>query len=469
MTAEALELLRSVSLFAELDEDDLATLCEGSGEVTVAAGENLFDEGDYGDEAYVVMDGVIEITKRSANREILVAVRNRGDVIGEMAPLESTLLAPAPRSASVRARTDSRLLVIQKESLDEVLDNSPKGSRSMFGVLLRRWRETESLVRHSDRMAQLGTLSAGLAHEINNPASAVKRAAEDLPGAVEAYAAARERLGRSGVPETVAKLLDRLAAGDKPAPPPGSPIARSDAESAVEEWLEAHGVSDAWEHASTLVAAGVDAGVLDGLAVSGDELSDAVTLITTAAAAQDLIHVVGEGATRVSSLVKSMKDYSYLDRAPVQDVEVTKGLDDTLLILRSKLKDIEVVTDYADDIPDIPAHGSELNQVWTNLIDNAIDAMSESGGTKLVIRAAREGDMVVVEISDNGGGIPPDVQPRIFDAFFTTKPPGKGTGQGLGITFSIVTQSHGGNVFVKETGPEGTTFRVELPVAGPPE
>ena len=242
MTAEALELLRSVSLFAELDEADLETLCEGSGEVALPAGERLFDEGDYGDEAYVVMDGVIEITKRSANREILVAVRNRGDVIGEMAPLESTLLAPAPRSATVRARTDSRLLVIQKESLDEVLDNSPKGSRSMFGVLLRRWRETESLVRHSDRMAQLGTLSAGLAHEINNPASAVKRAAEDLPEAIEAYAAARERLAAAGMPEALGALLERLAAGDKPVPPPGSPIARSDAESAIEGWLDDHGV-----------------------------------------------------------------------------------------------------------------------------------------------------------------------------------------------------------------------------------
>ena len=194
-----------------------------------------------------------------------------------------------------------------------------------------------------------------------------------------------------------------------------------------------------------------------------------MTLITAAAAALDLLRVVGEGATRVSSLVKSMKDYSYLDRAPVQDVDVTKGIDDTLLILRSKLKDFEVVTDYADDIPEIQAHGSELNQVWTNLIDNAIDAMAEHGGSKLGIRVTREDDMVVVEITDDGGGIPPEVQPRIFDAFFTTKPPGKGTGQGLGITFSIVTQSHGGNVFVKETGPEGTTFRVELPIAGPPE
>lgn len=469
MTAEALELLRSVSLFSELDEEDLEMLCEGSTEVDVPAGEKLFSEGDYGDDAYVVMSGVLEITKRSANREILVAVRNRGDVIGEMAPLESTLLAPAPRSATVRARTDSRLLVIQKESLDEVLDNSPKGSRSMFGVLLRRWRETESLVRHSDRMAQLGTLSAGLAHEINNPAAAVKRAAEDLPEAVEEYAAARERFAATGVPEPVADLLQKLAAGEKPVPPPGSPIARSDAESAVEEWLEGHGVPDAWEHSSTLVAAGIDPGVLDGLGLEGDELQGAVSLITTAAAAQDLIHVVGEGATRVSSLVKSMKDYSYLDRAPVQDVTVTKGIDDTLLILRSKLKDIEVVTDYEEGIPDIPAHGSELNQVWTNLIDNAIDAMNDNGGGKLVVRAAQEDDMVVVEITDDGGGIPPDVQPRIFDAFFTTKPPGQGTGQGLGITFSIVTQSHGGNVFVKETGPEGTTFRVELPVSGPPE
>ena len=155
----------------------------------------------------------------------------------------------------------------------------------MFGVLLRRWRETESLVRHSDKMAQLGTLSAGLAHEINNPASAVKRAAEDLPEAVEAYAAARERLAAAGMPEALGALLEQLAAGEKPVPPPGSPIARSDAESTLEEWLEGHGISDAWDHASTLVAAGVDAGVLEGLGLEGDDLGGAVNLITAAAAA----------------------------------------------------------------------------------------------------------------------------------------------------------------------------------------
>jgi signal transduction histidine kinase len=147
---------------------------------------------------------------------------------------------------------------------------------------------------------------------------------------------------------------------------------------------------------------------------------------------------------------------------------ITKGLDDTLLLLRSKLSGLEVVREYQEDLPEIVAHGSELNQVWTNLLDNAADAIHEHGGSKITVRAFRENDQVVVEISDDGPGIPPDVQPRIFDAFFTTKEPGKGTGQGLGIAFSIVVQRHGGNVLVKETGPEGTTFRVELPVEGPP-
>jgi signal transduction histidine kinase len=462
-----LELLRSVSLFADLDHSDLEVLSAGSKEVAIAAGERLFDEGDFGDEAYVVIDGIIEITKHSANRDVLVAIRNRGDVIGEMAPLESAVLGPAPRSATVRARTDSRLLEIQKESLDRVLDTSPKGARAMFGVLLRRWRETESLVRHGEKMAQLGTLSAGLAHEVNNPASAVKRAAEELPEAVEAYAAARAAFAVDGIPESVTSLLDRLAAGEQPAPTPTDPVGRSDAESALEAWLDARGVPEPWNHAPALVAAGVDRGVLESLGLPEGSLPQAVALITAGATAHDLIHLIGEGASRVFTLVKSMKDYSYLDQAPVQDVVVTSGIKDTLLILRSKLKDLEVTTDF-DDLPAIPAYGSELNQVWTNLIDNAADELLEHGGNRIAIRATQEDGLIVVEVADDGRGIPPDVQPRIFDAFYTTKEPGKGTGQGLGIAFSIVVQRHGGNLFVKETGPEGTTFRVELPIEGPP-
>lgn len=463
-----LDLLRAVSLFSDLDDDDLDALCEDSREVAVAAGDQLFAEGDFGDDAYVVIDGILEITKNSANREVLVAVRNRGDVIGEMAPLEAAIIGPAPRSASVRARTDARLLEIQKASLDRVLDDSPKAARSMFGVLLRRWRETESLVRHSEKMAQLGTLSAGLAHEINNPASAVKRAAEELEEAVEAYVVARSAFGEEGVPQSVTGLLERLAAGERPAATPSDPVGRSDAESTLENWLEEHGVAEPWNHASSLVEIGVDGPALESLELTGEALSRAVGLITAGAVAHDLIHVTKEGATRVFTLVKSMKDYAYLDRAPVQDVVVSAGIKDTLLILRSKLKDIEVVTDF-EDLPAIPAYGSELNQVWTNLLDNAADAIHEHGGTKIAIRVAREEDNIVVEISDDGPGIPPEVQPRIFDAFYTTKGPGKGTGQGLGIAFAIAVQRHGGDLFVKETGPDGTTFRVELPVEGPPE
>jgi signal transduction histidine kinase len=462
-----LELLRAVSLFSDLDESDLEVLAEDSREVSLAADQRLFEEGDFGDDAYVVIDGTLEITKQSANREVLVAVRIRGDVIGEMAPLESAIIGPAPRSATVRARTDSRLLEIQKASLDRVLETSPKGARAMFGVLLRRWRETESLVRHSEKMAQLGTLSAGLAHEINNPASAVKRAAEELAEAVDRYVVARSVFGIEGVPPTVTELLERLAAGERPATTPSDPVGRSDAESTLETWLEEHGVAEPWTHAAALVEIGVDGQALDALGLAGEALSKSVGLITAGATAHELIHVTKEGATRVFTLVKSMKDYSYLDQAPVQDVVVPAGIRDTLLILRSKLKDIEIVTDF-EDLPAIPAHGSELNQVWTNLIDNAADAIHEHGGSRITVRAVREDAKVVVEISDDGPGIPLEVQPRIFDAFYTTKEPGKGTGQGLGIAFSIVVQRHGGDLFVKETGPGGTTFRVELPVEGPP-
>lgn len=442
--------LAVVPLFAGLDRADLERICSGSREITLARGERLFAEGDPGDEAFVIVAGDVEIVKHSVGREILVAVRHAGEVIGEMA-----LLFAEPRSATVRARTEVSAIVIPKRHLDELLDTSHTAARAMFGVLLTRWRETESRLRQNERMAQLGTLTAGLAHELNNPAAAVQRSAGELEGAVEAYAAARARLG-ADLPEAITMLIERPRR-------PLDALTRSDREAELEAWLEGHGVPEPWRFAGSLVAAGITGADLDGY--DGD-IPAAVAMLAAAAAAHDLLHQVREGSTRVSAIVKALKSYSFLDRAPIQEVDLVTGLEDTLLILRPKVRDLEVVRDFGE-VPPFPAYGSELNQVWTNLIDNAADAVADGRGSTIILRTRREGDTVTVEVEDDGPGIPDDVLPRIFDAFFTTKGPGKGTGLGLDISYGIVVHRHGGDITV-DSEPGRTVFRVSLPFAGPP-
>ncbi len=455
-----LEELRLVPLFAELAEDDLVRLCEGVERLTLGSGELLFAEGDEGDRAYVVHQGELEVVKITGTREVLLAVRGPGDVIGEMA-----LLDAAPRMASVRARGDTELLAIPKEQMDELLSGSATAARSLFGVLLVRWRETEARLRQSERMAQLGTLTAGLAHELNNPAAAVKRGADQLRGAIVAYASAMGDIQAAGLDpgdERLALLLD-TAPDDHVTL---SALERSDLEDEVEQALVALGVDRPWTLTAGLVAGGMRPDDIRGIAEDfGAQFTATVLRACDAAStAHSLLAEVEEGAGRLSDIVGALKSYSYLDQAPIQDVDLAKGLEDTLLILRSELGDIEVRREYADDLPSIEAFGSELNQVWTNLIDNAAYAINEGGGSAITLRTMRAGEFVVVEVEDDGPGIPADVQLRVFDAFFTTKPPGSGTGLGLDISYGIVVHKHRGEISV-HSEPGRTVFRVELPVA----
>lgn len=452
--------LRTVPLFSALSDDDLERLCGDAEEITVAAGGSLFAEGEAGDMAFVISSGDVEIVKQSPGRDVLLAVRHAGDVIGEMALLED-----APRMATARARTDTTLIAIRKAQLDALLDTSNSAARAMFGVLLTRWRETEARLRQADKMAQLGTLTSGLAHELNNPAAAVARAADDLSEAIETYAAARQATV-DRVPPQVGAILDRVRGGDPTGRVLGA-LDRSDAEAAVEAWLADHHIEDPWRLSGPLVASGIDPAELDALRLDDDTLSAMVSLIVSATTIHDLTAQIDRGARRVFEIVRAMKSYSFLDRAPVQDVDIASGIDDTLLLLGSKLGDLRVVRDYAD-LPPVPAYGSELNQVWTNLIDNAIDAITAGGGSTITVRTRLEPPSVVIEVEDDGPGIPPNVLPRIFEAFFTTKAPGKGTGQGLDISYGIVVHRHGGDLTVVESRPGRTVFRVEIPLAGPP-
>jgi len=339
----------------------------------------------------------------------------------------------------------------------------------VYGADVTWQKQTERALAQSERMATLGTLAAGIAHELNNPAAATRRAAEQLREAFAALNSARGQLV-SIAPDGVDVLeqLDATSQERSVNPDALGSVERSDLESELEEWLDDHDVVDAWDLAPGLVAQGLGPADLDRLAAAfGEQLLPAVLAWAVHNFRVHMLsHEIGQGSARISEIVGALKSYSYLGQAPVQAVDIHEGLDSTLVIMRNKLKvGIDVVRDYCSDLPPVAAYGSELNQVWTNLLDNAADSIYSQGeGTGTVtLRTRRDGDRAVVEIEDDGPGIPDDIQPHLFDPFFTTKDPGKGTGLGLSTTYSIVTEKHHGTIKVTSR-PGRTVFTVRLPL-----
>jgi signal transduction histidine kinase len=458
--ADPYENLRKVDLFRDLPEDDLAALCQASSEVTLADGETLFAQGDEGDAAYVITDGVIEIVKERAEKDTLLAVRKPGEVIGEMA-----LLQDEPRMATARGRGPTTVLTVPKPALTHLLDVSPTAVRGLFDIVLDRLRSTQAVMKQNERMVQLGTLTAGVAHELNNPAGAVQRAAAQLDGAIDDYAGATTKAARTLDRDVLAEI-ERLVR-QPPDTVQLSALERSDLEQELEYALEDAGVSEPWTVAPDLVDAGIRPDDLEALGTT--DLTAALDAIGAGRAVTSLVRSVSEGAERLSAIVGALKSYAFLGQASMQDVDVSKGIEDTLLILGQKLKGILVERDFADDLHRIEAHGSELNQVWTNLLDNAADAIrqrreeeGDAAAGRILIRAWNEGAGIVVELTDDGPGIPDEIVNQIFDSFFTTKEPGKGTGLGLDISYRVVVIGHRGDLTV-ESEPGRTTFRVELP------
>ena len=463
MNVDRIALFKKVPLFAELPDEDLEALCQGSEDVSLQHGQELFAEGDVGDRAYIIMEGEVEVIKQSGDAEVLLAVRGPGEVIGEMA-----LIQDSPRSAAVRGKSHADLISIRKEQLDHLLSTSLSATRAMFYTILARWRGTEAMLRQNEKMAQLGTLTAGIAHELNNPAAAVKRGADQIASAISRFAEARAALVEARFDDASTAILnDEVDRAMQVAarPPYIDALDRGDWESAIEDLLHDGEAEDAYEIAGALVNLGYDGGKAKQLAnqLGEERFATAARVLASAYDVYNLLAEIGQGAGRISAIVKALKSYSYLDQAPVQEVDIQEGLDDTLMILRSKLKQGITVRKEYGDVPKIQAHGSELNQVWTNIIDNAIDALNGDGA--ITVRTRTEDDDVVVEIEDDGTGIPPAIQERIFDAFFTTKPPGKGTGLGLDISYNIVKFKHNGDISVTSQ-PGKTVFTVRLPVKG---
>src|SRR5919107_352443 len=457
-----LDELRQVPLLADLTEEDLQRLYEMAETVSVPAGQQVLQEGDPGDSLFVVLDGELEVTKRHGSQEVLLASYKAGQFFGEMALLEQ-----APRSASVRTLRESRLLLISQAAFQTLLSCSPSAPFKILRTVTSRLRSTESMLIQNEKMAALGTLAAGLAHELNNPAAAIRRSAAQLRDALAERERLTAQLGTLANDPHQKETLGALQAETlerTTIPPLYDPLALSEREDQLQEWLEDHSIGQAWDLAPVLVSFGWDTRKLERLADSFTpvQLPVVVQWLAANSSVYGLLEEAGKSAEAMSEIVKAVKTYSYLDQAPIQEVDVIESLENTLVLLRPKIDaGISITRDYADDVPRIEAYGSELNQVWTNLIDNAIDAIAGKG--ELILRAFSAENAVTVDVIDHGPGIPPEIQPRIFEPFFTTKAPGVGTGLGLHIAYNIVVHKHRGQLQVAST-PGETRLRVVLPI-----
>ncbi len=467
--------LSRVSLFADLGPAELARVRAVATEITMPAGGVLIVEGDPGDALYVLLEGTLAVSRRAGSGEVSLTTVGPGAVQGEIAVLEGGV-----RRATVRAATPARLVRIGRDDLFDVLAREPAVLRSLVGTVARRLRDLEASAQEQERLASLGTLAAGLAHELNNPAAAARSSVGQLEAALDEWDRATTALGAltagggAAAGPVAAELLDTLreeAARRAGAPPTLDPLDAADRRDAVARLLGTLGMAAPHEPAASLVALGWDGNELDDLlAPFGDDEARLVVAAWLAATAllRQLLAEVAIATDRISEVIGAVREYTYLDRAPVQRITVTAGLENTLVILRSRWKaGVTVRRSYAPDLPVIDAYGSELNQVWTNLIANAIDAMGGTGELAITAIPAPATDGVVVEIRDTGPGITEEVGRRIFDPFFTTKDLGAGTGLGLHISRSIV-ERHGGQLELASGDPGRTTFRVTLPAHLPP-
>jgi signal transduction histidine kinase len=459
--AGTFSFLEKIPLFMGLPADDLKRLCGLTRQVSLPAGGVVFEQGSPGDFAYIIKEGQIEISRFSDGRQVPLARRGPGEVIGEMALLEE-----ASRMATARAITASVLVAIGREQLDQLLASSPSAARAILGTVMTRLRETETALRQSEKMAQLGTMTAGIAHELNNPAAAAIRGALQLRSALAELLAGPIRIASLQLSNAqLAQLQHSLTeASERARRPEGlSVLERGDRQEAIERWFAERGLAGLERLAGELAELGHGPMQLEELArvYSPPQLEELLPLLCAVSQAHALLEEVAHGAREIADIVKALKNYVYLDQAPVQEVDVHEGLENTLIILRHKLKNgITIQRDFATQLPRIQAHGSELNQVWTNLIDNAADSLGAQG--EIVLRTRGEGDWISVEVEDNGPGIPAEVHSKVFTLFFTTKPPGKGTGLGLHTTYNIV-RRHGGTIDFRSR-PGNTVFTVRIPV-----
>jgi signal transduction histidine kinase len=463
------EELRTLFLFEELSDDQLAWLAQRGRVVEYAPGATIHAEGAPASCFFVLLSGTIAMSSRVQGGELeLFRSDYRGSYTGAFDAYLADLGVPQLYPGTARAVTDCRLFELPAADWGRAVKEwFPMAAHLLAGSQIQGYAARDTVARH-ERLVALGTVTAGLTHELNNPVTAVARATARLR---EMMAEMREKIGvmvRSDLPagqlEAIADLAGRALERRREAPTL-SPLDASDREEELTDWLEDHGVSAAWDVAPTLVAAGVDLAWLENLAqaVPPPNLEVGLSYPVRALESDSLLDEIGDAAGRISGLLASAKQYTQMDRSPLQSFDIHEGLDATLTMLSHKLgDDIEVVRDYDQSLPKISAFPGELNQVWTNLIDNAVDAMDGHG--KLTVHTRPDGDdRVMVEICDTGPGVPDEARNRVFEPFFTTKEVGKGTGLGLDIAWRIVVGRHAGEIRL-ESAPGNTRFQVVLPI-----
>jgi signal transduction histidine kinase len=460
--AALIEDLRKIQVFSDLPPDQLEWLAGKFEEIRYAPGEIIARPGDPLDHLTVILEGEIRI-QRGNGSDTPVYTGYAGQVTG---------LLPYSRlthyMGTGQAVLPTRIAQLHRDLIPEMLQRIPLLGQRLVAIMSDRIRETTRLETQRDKLTALGKLSAGLAHELNNPAAAAQRATANLRETLETVRDASIRLARHALtPEQRDMIINFEGdAGKRSGSIPADPLAQSDREERINAWLERRHMAEAWRIAPALADSGVDIGKLESLAAEVGEtvLCDALLRIASIISISKLIGEIEISTKRISQLVQAIKEYTYMDKAAMQMVDLHQGIENTLTILHHRLKNgVTVVRKYGQDLPKICAFGGELNQIWTNLMANAIEAMQGKG--ELRVRTALELDRVVVEIGDNGPGIPPDVLPHIFEPFFTTKGVGEGTGLGLDTVCRIIRNHHGEIRVVSKPG--DTRFQVYLPINQP--
>ncbi len=459
MDSQTLNIVRQTPLFAGLTDDQLDCIRPGE-MVTLETGQTLFKEAGPADHFFVLLAGELSVTKIYDKQEIVIGTSKPGMFMGEI-----SLFLDAPWAATGRATKHSRLFRLDKDNFWRMLSTCHSVAQKVFRTAATRVRNLEGYSQQREKLISLGTMAAGLAHELNNPAGAARRASAHLQQSVQQTQKVVCALSKTLTPAHWKHLADGLQEALKRAAQiaPLASLARSDREETLAAWLAQQQVAEGWQLAPALVNAGLDADWLAAL-ISGlppGSAGAAIGWLESNLMLKSLTAELEQSTGRISELVKAVKAYSYMDQSPMQEVDIHEGIENTLAILGHKLKRVTVVRAFAPDLPRITAYGSELNQVWTNLIDNAVGALKGSGTITVGTRVDNEA--IVVEITDNGPGIPPEVQSRIFEPFFTTKGVGEGTGLGLVICQRIVADRHGGEIEF-ESQPGNTTFKVRLPI-----
>ena len=497
MTHDRESFIHQIRLFSGLTDQELRSIEKGK-EVWFEAGDKIIAEGEH-DTFYVLLDGKVEVILRDGSKEAVLATFNSGDHFGEL-PI---ILGWSDHKCAAYAAKKSHLLRWSQDEFWQMIYSSPALTRQILHSMAQLLKTLETTLQNNQKLIALGSLAAGLAHELNNPAAAANRAVTQLSDSIQEWRSLIQKLNeQQNITTTqwsyLSKLRNDTLKFDSNSPNPYSapsknsasntytmddPLAQSEKEDQIIDWLESHGINDGWKLASDLVNIGVDIDKINDIAnniflgtslnTNTDRkaikqdllLEDILRWLNATTRVDHLLYEIKSSTARISELISAVKSYSYMDQAPLQDVNIHDGIESTLIMLQHKLKkaDVTIIREYDSNLPYVNAIGNELNQVWTNLIDNAIDGIGSHG--TILIRTKNEGNAhILVEIVDSGSqGIPKDVQPRIFEPFVTTKELGKGTGLGLSISHRIIVDTHKGDIRF-DSKPGETSFQVRLPI-----